>query len=170
MAKDFYKILGVNKGVTADELKKAYRKLAMQYHPDKNPGDKNAEQKFREISEAYDVLRDDQKRAAYDRYGSDVFEQGGFNPNAGTGGGGFSGGFGFGGGGFGANFADIIDEMFGEIGGGAAASFQQEGSDVRFNLEISLEEAFKGTTARVKYTTGFFAKVKEFWEELGSGG
>ncbi len=154
MAKDFYKILGVNKGVTADELKKAYRKLAMQYHPDKNPGDKNAEQKFREISEAYDVLRDDQKRAAYDRYGSDVFEQGGFNPNAGTGGGGFSGGFGFGGGGFGANFADIIDEMFGEIGGGAAASFQQEGSDVRFNLEISLEEAFKGTTARVKYTTG----------------
>jgi molecular chaperone DnaJ len=153
MAKDFYKILGVNKTATADDLKKAYRKLAMQYHPDKNPGDKGAEQKFREISEAYDVLRDDQKRAAYDRYGSDVFEQGGFNPNAGAGAGGF-GGFGFGGSsGFGG-FADIIDEMFGDIGSGAAGSFQQEGSDVRFNLEISLEEAFKGTTARVKYTTG----------------
>ena len=154
MAKDFYKILGVTKTATADDLKKAYRKLAMQYHPDKNPGDKTAEQKFREISEAYDVLRDDQKRSAYDRYGSDVFEQGGFNPNSGAGGGGFSG-FGFGGGGgFGANFADIIDEMFGEIGGSGEGSFQQEGSDVRFNLEISLEEAFKGTTARVKYTTG----------------
>lgn len=153
MAKDFYKILGVSKTATADELKKAYRKLAMQYHPDKNPGDKNAEQKFREISEAYDVLRDDQKRAAYDRYGSDVFEQGGFNPNGGAGAAGGFGGFGFGGG-FGANFADIIDEMFGEFGGGAADTFQQAGSDVRFNLEISLEEAFKGTTARVKYTTG----------------
>ena len=156
MSKDFYKILNVSKGASADELKKAYRKLAMQYHPDKNPGDKKAEQKFREISEAYDVLRDDQKRAAYDRYGSSVFEQGGFNPNAGTSG---FGGFGFGGnggGGFTANFADIIDEMFGEFGGSGqgAHSLQQPGSDVRFNLEISLEESFNGTTARVKYATG----------------
>ena len=150
--KNFYKILGVNNNASADELKKAYRKLAMQYHPDKNPGDKKAEHKFREISEAYDVLRDDQKRAAYDRYGSAAFEQGGFNPNGG-GGAGF-GGFGFSGG-FGTNFADIIDEMFGDLGGGGRAdNFQQQGSDVRFNLEISLEEAFKGTTARVKYTTG----------------
>jgi molecular chaperone DnaJ len=149
--KDFYKTLGVSNNASADELKKAYRKLAMQYHPDKNPGDKKAEQKFRELSEAYDVLRDDQKRAAYDRFGSAAFEQGGFNPNAG-GGAGF-GGFGFSSG-FGTNFADIIDEMFGDLGGGRADAFQQSGSDVRFNLEISLEEAFKGTTARVKYTTG----------------
>ncbi len=152
--KDFYKTLGVSNTASADELKKAYRKLAMQYHPDKNPGDKKAEQKFRELSEAYDVLRDDQKRAAYDRYGAAAFEQGGFNPNAGAGGAGF-GGFGFSGG-FGANFADIIDEMFGDLGGGGGHTngFQQPGSDVRFNLEISLEEAFKGTTARVKYSTG----------------
>ena len=145
--KDFYTILGVSQSASADEIKKAYRKLAMKYHPDRNPGDKVAEQKFREASEAYEILRDEQKRAAYDRYGSAAFEQGMGN--------GAGPGPGFGGFGFAANFSDIIDEMFGDLGNGNRAdSFQQSGSDVRFNLEISLEEAFRGTTARIKFSTG----------------
>src|SRR5476649_1021586 len=103
MAKrDYYEELGVAKGASADELKKAYRKLAMQFHPDKNPGDAKAELRFKELSEAYDVLRDDQKRAAYDRYGHAAFENGGA---------GGRGDFGFGAGGF----ADIFDEMFGDF-------------------------------------------------------
>src|SRR5262245_21290011 len=106
MAKqDYYELLGVNRGASAEEIKRAYRKLAMQYHPDRNPGDKTAEHKFKEISEAYDVLKDDQKRAAYDRFGHAAFEGG-----AGRGPG---GDFGFAGG-----FADIFDEMFGEFMGG----------------------------------------------------
>ena len=105
MAKqDFYELLGVAKGASLDDVKKAYRKLAMQHHPDKNPGDKNAETKFREINEAYDVLKDEQKRAAYDRYGHAAFEQG-------NGGAGAAGGFG--------GFADVFDEMFGDMMGGA---------------------------------------------------
>ena len=107
MSTDFYETLGASRDASPDDLKKAFRKLAMQYHPDKNPGDDEAEQKFKEINQAYEVLRDDQKRAAYDRYGHDAFE------NAAAGGGG-QGGFGFGGGGF----ADIFDEMFGEFTGG----------------------------------------------------
>src|SRR5436305_5136705 len=109
MAKqDFYELLGCARGASAEDLKKAYRKLAMQHHPDRNPGDKAAEHKFKEISEAYDVLKDEQKRAAYDRFGHAAFEQGG-----GRGPGDF--GFGGGAGGFGAGFADIFDEMFGEF-------------------------------------------------------
>ncbi len=105
MAKqDFYEVLGVSKSASGDDLKRAYRKLAMKHHPDRNPGDKSAEQKFKEISEAYDILKDDQKRAAYDRFGHAAFEQG---DGRGPGDFGFSGGF-----------ADIFDEMFGEFMGG----------------------------------------------------
>jgi len=153
MAKDYYQILGATKGASADELKKAYRKLAMKYHPDKNPGDKEAEKKFKEISEAYEVLKDDQKRAAYDRYGHDAFSQG-----MGGGAGGFGGGAGFGGaGGFGAGgFSDVFDEMFSEFMGGGrrgGGEAQLRGSDLRYNLEISLEDAFKGLKKKIKITT-----------------
>jgi molecular chaperone DnaJ len=139
MAKeDFYETLGVSRSANAEELKRAYRKLAMQYHPDRNAGDKSAEQKFKDISEAYDVLKDEQKRAAYDRFGHAAFEQGG---QRGPGDFGFSGGF-----------ADIFDEMFGEfMGGRRGQQGQSRGSDLRYNLEITLEEAFRGrqTTIRV---------------------
>ncbi len=154
--KDYYDLLGVTKSASADDLKKAYRKLAMKYHPDKNPGDKESEKKFKEINEAYDVLKDPDKKAAYDRYGHAAFEQGGgqggFNP------GGFGGGFDFSGGFGGANFADIIDEVFGEFSGqGRRGQSQQRdaalrGNDIRYNLEITLEEAFTGLTSTLRFS------------------
>lgn len=143
MAKaDYYETLGVGRTASQDELKKAYRKLAMQYHPDRNPGDKTAEQKFKDINEAYDVLKDDQKRAAYDRYGHAAFEA-----NGGAGAGGFrAGGFDFS-----AGFADIFDEMFGEFTGSRRrGTTSVRGADMRYNLEITLEEAFRGTQAKVR--------------------
>lgn len=151
MAKqDYYETLGVQRGANADELKKAYRKLAMQHHPDRNPGDKKAEQKFRELGEAYDVLKDDQKRAAYDRFGHAAFENG---TGARAGAGGFE--FNFGGGG---GFADIFDEMFGEFmgnrrGSGGGQRGHSPGADLRYNLEINLEDAFRGKQATIRVAT-----------------
>ena len=137
MAKeDYYDTLGVARGVDADALKQAYRKLAMQYHPDRNPGDEAAEQKFKQINEAYDVLKDDQKRAAYDRFGHAAFEGGAA--------GGQPGGFDFG-----SGFADIFDEMFGDFMGGRRGG-RTRGDDLRYNMEISLEEAYKGSETRIK--------------------
>ncbi|WP_298282352.1 molecular chaperone DnaJ [Acidocella sp.] len=142
MAKqDYYAILGVERTASADELKKAYRKLAMVYHPDRNPGDVSAEQKFKEINEAYDVLKDEQKRSAYDRYGHAAFENGGMGA-----GGGMGGGFGFEGG-----LGDIFEQMFGQArrGGGGA----QTGNDIKAAVEIDLAQAFTGTKANVRVAT-----------------
>jgi len=141
MAKqDYYELLGVDRGADEATLKKAYRKLAMQYHPDRNPDDKAAEAKFKEVSEAYDVLKDAEKRAAYDRFGHAAFEQGG------------AGGPGGAGGGF-SDFGDIFEEFFGDAFGGRGRgrrrSGPQRGDDLRYNLEINLEDAFNGRSEEV---------------------
>ena len=155
MAKqDYYELLGVSRTASADDLKKAYRKLAMQYHPDRNPGDAAAELKFKEISEAYDVLRDDDKRAAYDRFGHAAFEGGGRG-----GAGGAGGGFDFN---FASGFADIFDEVFGEFMGGGrrgGGATNGRGSDLRYNLEISLEDAFAGTTAKIQVASSIVCEA-----------
>lgn len=146
MAKrDYYDILGVDRGADAGAIKAAYRKLAMKYHPDRNPGDAEAEARFKEVGEAYEVLKDDQRRAAYDRFGHDAFEHAG-----GFGGGGFGGG----GAGF-SGFTDIFEEMFGEFMGGGPRrrGAGARGSDQRYNLEISLEDAFHGRQIEIKVPT-----------------
>lgn len=141
MAKqDYYELLGVSKSADEKEIKRAYKKLAMQYHPDRTQGDKEKEEKFKEIQEAYEVLSDKQKRANYDQYGHAAFEQG----------------FGAGGGGFGgADFGDIFGDMFGDIFGGGGRGRQRvvRGDDLRYDLEITLEEAVKGTTKDIKIHT-----------------
>ncbi len=140
MAKrDYYEILGVAKGVSEADLKKAYRRVAMKYHPDRNPDDKDAEEKFKEASEAYEVLSDENKRAAYDQYGHAGLE----------GAGGMGGGFGGGG------FSDIFGDVFGDIfgGGGGRRGGPARGSDLRYTLELSLEDAVKGTSVKIKVPT-----------------
>ena len=142
--KDFYDILGVNRDASDDEIKKAYRKLAMKYHPDRNPDSKEAEDKFKEAKEAYEILSDAQKRGAYDQYG-----HAGVDPNMG---GGAGGGQGFGG--FGDAFGDIFGEIFGNQGGrGGGRSGVYRGADLRYNLEVSLEEAARGTDTRIRIPT-----------------
>ena len=142
--RDFYEVLGVSKGASAQDIKKAYRKLAMKYHPDRNPDDKEAEAKFKEATEAYEVLSDEQKKAAYDQYG-----HAGVDPN--MGGGGFHAGAGAG-----ASFSDIFGDVFGDIfggGGGRGGSRNNRGSDLRYTLELDLEEAVKGTSVEIRVPT-----------------
>ena len=142
--RDYYEVLGVEKGATAEEIKKAYRKKAMQFHPDRNPGDKTAEEKFKEVGEAYEVLSDDDKRARYDQFG---FQ--GVDPNFGAGGAGFDGGFG----GFGGfDFGDIFGEFFGGGGSSRRASTQnapRRGENVGVRLELTFEEAAFGCEKEV---------------------
>jgi molecular chaperone DnaJ len=139
MAEDLYKTLGVDKNASADDIKKAYRKLAMKYHPDQNKDNEEAEQKFKEVNAAYDVLKDPQKKAAYDQFGDSAFQQGGGGGN--PFGGGFQGGFTGAG-----NFSDIFEDMFGDFMGGGARgrSGPMRGNDMQYAMDISLEDAFTG--------------------------
>lgn len=141
MAKqDYYEILGVSRSADEREIKKAYKRLAMKHHPDRNPGDQGSEAKFKEVKEAYEILTDAQKRAAYDQYGHAAFEQGGMG----------GGGGGFGGGG-GADFSDIFGDVFGDIfGGGRRQQRAARGADLRYNMELTLEEAVRGVTKEIR--------------------
>ncbi len=147
MAKrDYYEILGVNRQATEADLKSAFRKLAKEHHPDRNPDDKSAEQKFKELNEAYEVLKDPQKRAAYDQFGHAAFEggrggQSGFGPD------------------FASSMSDIFDDLFGEFMGGrrgnqrGRGTGRERGADMRYNMEISLAEAYAGKQAQIKVPT-----------------
>lgn len=140
--KDLYQILGISKGASKDEIKKAYRKMAAKHHPDRNPGDKEAEQRFKDVKKAYDILSDDQKRAIYDRHGYDAASgnaQGGF--------GGFGGGAG--------NFSDIFGDVFGDIFGGGRQGGQRQnrGRDLAYELDLSLEEAVGGCEKKLRIPT-----------------
>ena len=133
--RDYYEVLGLDKGAADSDIKKAYRRVAMKYHPDRNPDDPDADHKFKEATEAYDILMDREKREAYDRFG-----HAGVDP--GMGGGGFGGG----------NFSDIFGDVFGDIfgGGRGGRGGPQRGSDLRYTLDISLEDAVRGTTVEIK--------------------
>ena len=144
MAKrDYYEVLGVSKGASKDDIKKAYRRLAMKNHPDRNPGDEDAEARFKEASEAYEVLSDDQKKATYDQFG-----------HAGMGGAaGGGGGFGGGGAGFGDIFGDIFSDIFGGGGMGGGRSRAARGADLRYDLDLDLETAIEGDTIEIRIPT-----------------
>ena len=147
MAKrDFYQILGVNRDATDEDIKKSYRKLAMKFHPDRNPDNKESEEKFKEAKEAYEVLSDAKKRAAYDQFGHSGVDQ--------SVGGGPGGGAGFGG--FADAFGDIFGDLFGGArggGGGRGGNGVYRGADLRYNLEITLEDAARGTEAKIRIPT-----------------
>lgn len=141
--RDYYEVLGVERGTSEKDLKKAYRRVAMKFHPDRNPDDATAEEKFKEASEAYEILSDAQKRAAYDQYG-----HAGVDPNQG----GMGGGQGFG------NFSDIFGDVFGDIfngggGGGRGRGGPARGSDLRYTLELDLEKAVQGTSVKIRVPT-----------------
>ena len=133
--RDFYETLGVSKTATDAELKSAFRKAAMQCHPDRHPGDKQAEARFKELNEAYQHLSDAQKRAAYDRYGHAAFDQSGMSD------------------GFAASMSDIFDDLFGDMMGGRrsrSSSGRERGADLRYNMDISLEEAYEGKQVEIR--------------------
>jgi len=155
--RDFYEVLGISRSADEREIKKAYKRLAMKYHPDRTKGDKDLEAKFKEVKQAYEVLMDPQKRQAYDQYGHDAFDQAR---------GGFGGGAG---GGNGADFADIFGDVFGDIFGGGGGRRQQQaraqrGADLRYNLELSLEDAVRGKEVELK-----IPKLSECDDCHGSG-
>jgi molecular chaperone DnaJ len=145
--RDYYEVLGVGRAASEGELKSAFRKLAMQYHPDRNPGDMDAELKFKEINEAYQTLSDGQKRAAYDRFGHAAFANGGGGP------------------GFGNDFSDFMSDIFdnffgdGRARGGRTSGGRERGADLRYNLEISLEEAYTGKNATIRIPTAVACKA-----------
>ncbi len=153
--KDYYELLGVKKSASEAEIKKAYYNMARQCHPDNNPGDKVKEEKFKEVSEAYEILSNKEKRTAYDQYGHNAFSNGGGNP-------GFSQGFGSA-----ADFQDIFNDLFGGFGGGSsrkkrsteARASNARGSDLRFDLQIRLEDAFSGLKAPIHYVTNVKCKA-----------
>src|SRR6201747_3285673 len=132
----YYETLEVDRNADDSKLKAAFRKLAMKWHPDKNPGDATSEVRFKEINEAYEVLKDGDKRAAYDRYGHAAFEQGGGGPGFGAG--------------FASSFSDIFEDLFGMAGQRGRGGGRERGADLRYNMEITLEEAFLGKTAQIE--------------------
>lgn len=143
MANDFYKVLGVEKSASADDIKKAFRKLAMEYHPDRNKDNPDAEKKFKEINEAYDVLKDPQKRASYDQFGEAGFPGGPGGARASD----FAAGFG-------GAFTDIFEDMFGDMmGRGGQRGGPQRGADMQYTMEITLEEAYSGIENTIKVPT-----------------
>lgn len=139
--RDYYEVLGVSRSDDEKDIKKAYRRVAMKFHPDRNPDDPKADEKFKEASEAYEVLSDSQKRAAYDQYGHAGLE------------GQMGGGFGGGGGNFSDIFGDVFGDIFGGGGGGRGRGGAQRGSDLRYTLDISLEDAVRGTTVEIRVPT-----------------
>ncbi|MBO1328039.1 molecular chaperone DnaJ [Acetobacter suratthaniensis] len=140
---DYYEVLEVSRTASAEEIKKSYRRLAMQYHPDRNQGDADAEARFKEISHAYDILKDEQKRSAYDRFGHAAFEGGGAGP----------GGFDFSGFGGGGGLGDIFEQMFGDMMGRRGGGQARSGNDIQTHVEITLEEAFSGVKKDVRVIT-----------------
>ena len=152
--RDYYEVLDVERGTSDKDIKRAYRRMAMKYHPDRNPDDKAAEDQFKEVNEAFEVLSDPQKRSAYDQYG-----HAGVDPNMGAGAGGFGGA-----GGFSDIFGDVFGDIFGGAGGGGRANSVQRGADLRYSLDLALEEAVRGCNKEIRIPT-----LVECKSCLGSG-